>query len=297
MRRVGAFVIASGAALAHAQPSAEQDRARALFEEGRKLIDAGDDAGACAKFGDAIRVDPDAAGTMLNLGLCNEHLHKYKTALFWFRKAQVRAHETNLPDYEKAAGDHTTLLAGQVATVKIAFADAMPPGARVRIDDDDIQETDFGRVEVDAGHHVLQANAAGFKSFRQELDVVDKGGQTLTIAMVAGSDVAEPPSRTVPIVLGAAALVSIGGAVALELNAESTYDKAKAAIDPATQDNLWHSANTRRYLAEGLGVAGVAAAGVAVWMYIRGGGDESRIAWRPYAGRDGAGLVVSGRLP
>src|SRR5882724_8619438 len=87
------------------QRKADQKRADALFAEGRKLIDAHDDVGACEKFNEAIKLDPDAAGTMLNLGLCNEHLKKFASALYWFRKAQARAHETQLPEYETAAGD------------------------------------------------------------------------------------------------------------------------------------------------------------------------------------------------
>ena len=48
---------------------------------------------------------------MLNLGLCNQKLSKYRLALYWFRKAQARAHETNLPEYEQAAGQRTRDLA------------------------------------------------------------------------------------------------------------------------------------------------------------------------------------------
>ncbi|HEX5064091.1 MAG TPA: hypothetical protein VFV99_32165, partial [Kofleriaceae bacterium] len=81
----------------------KQKRADELFEQGRKaLAEAGDDktkiATACEKFDEAIKLDPEAPGTMLNLGLCNEKLDKYKTALYWFRKAQARASETKLLD-------------------------------------------------------------------------------------------------------------------------------------------------------------------------------------------------------
>ena len=110
---------------AFARRRGKQKRADELFEQGRKLLNAepSDPAGACAKFNEAIKLDPDAPGTMLNLGLCNEKLHKYQTALYWFRKAQARAAETKppLPDYENAAKEHTFDLAGKVATIKIAF--------------------------------------------------------------------------------------------------------------------------------------------------------------------------------
>src|SRR5262249_49506939 len=126
------------------------------------------------------------AGTMLNLGLCNELLGKFKTALYWFRKAEARAIETNAPEQEKAARDHTTQLAAEVATVRIAFAGAHPSGPKVKIDGEEIRPEDYGHVEVDPGHHVLDAGAPGMQIFHDEFDVRDRGGQMLTITFVAG---------------------------------------------------------------------------------------------------------------
>jgi ABC-type nitrate/sulfonate/bicarbonate transport system permease component len=92
-------------------------------------------------------------------------------------------------------------------------------------------------------------------------------------------------------------------AVGFELSASSTYDQSRRETDNARQDSLWHSANTRRYTAVGFGVAGIASAGVAVWFYLRGGGQEatapttqaSRLIVEPILGGDRAGLVLTGR--
>ena len=168
--------------------SDEQKHADALFAEGRTLVEAHDDAGACEKFSEAIKLDPDAAGTMLNLGLCNENLDKYGTALYWFRKAQASAHENKLPDYEKAAGEHTTALASLVATVKLVIAGDVPPDAKIKIDGNEIQPSDYLRAEVDPGHHVLDAGASGKKNVHQEFEVEGKGGQTLAITFVEGDN-------------------------------------------------------------------------------------------------------------
>jgi len=120
------------------------------------LVWAGVTSYLARQFDEAIRLDPTADGIMLNLGLCNEKLGRFKTALYWFRKAQFRATETNLPDNERVAREHTTKLATQVATVKIAFAPAAP-GAKVKIDGEVVQPDDYGHAEVDPGHHVLDA--------------------------------------------------------------------------------------------------------------------------------------------
>jgi len=179
-------VLGCFAATAHAdQPKSDADR---LFEEGRKLLADHPDE-ACAKFNEAIKLDPDAPGVLLNLGLCNEKLGKYRTALYWFRKAQVRSTETNLPEYAKAAADHTTELTKEVARVNIQFSEPPPADARVKIDGEVIAADDYTHAEVDPGHHSLDAGAPGKKIVHQEFDVkptaAGQTGETITLAPIA----------------------------------------------------------------------------------------------------------------
>src|SRR5262249_28394090 len=96
------------------------------------------------------------------------------------------------------------------------------------------------------------------------------------------------------------AIALAGGAIGLELWARSTYDQSKTEVDNAKQDSLWHSANTRRYIAEGLGVAAVASAGVAVWLYLPQPRPESppghaRVQVAPVVASDRAGVLLIGR--
>jgi len=111
----------------------------------------------------------------------------------------------------------------------------------------------------------------------------------------------EPPrSRVAPLALGGAAIALAGGAIGLELWARSAYDQSKSEVDNAKQDSLWHSANTRRYVAEGLGIAAVASAGVAVWLYLREPRSESpahasRVQLAPVVASDRAGVLLIGR--
>jgi hypothetical protein len=196
-----------GMGVASAEPTS-QEKSKTLFEEGRKLIEAHDDLGACAKFNEAIKLDPDAAGTMLNLGLCNQNLKKIRLALFWFRKAQARAHETNLPEYEAAAGARTKDLVDLVASVKL---DVSPDDAHVKLDGEEISAADYLHVEVDVGHHVIEARSPGHQSSHQELDVVGKGGDTITIKLAVGDDtiVVDHPGRR------KAGLITAGAGVGL----------------------------------------------------------------------------------
>lgn len=61
------------------------------------------------------------------------------------------------------------------------------------------------------------------------------------------------------------------------------YNDAKAeAVDQLRRDSLYESANHERYLAEGLAVAGVGCAGLAVWLFVRphGARAETTVAGR-----------------
>lgn len=189
MKRLAlAVALVLGAQAASADPRSDK-----LFDEGRALLDKGQAQQACDKFTQAIQIDPTAAGTMLNLGLCNEQLKKYATALHWFRKAQTAAAEAHprLPQHEQVAKDHTAALAQKVATISITFdGGEPPPGTRVKIDRDDIQATEYNHVEVDPGHHVLDAGAPKMKNVHIPFDVEDKpgAGPPQMISFVAGEN-------------------------------------------------------------------------------------------------------------
>jgi hypothetical protein len=82
--------------------------------------------------------------------------------------------------------------------------------------------------------------------------------------------------KLIPIALGGGGLALVGGAIGFELWGSSTYDDAKAEMtDQARRDSLYNSANTKHYVAQGMAVAGVGCAGVAVWLYLRKHGEQT----------------------
>jgi tetratricopeptide (TPR) repeat protein len=329
MRRPGVSLVspfvcmALAASTALAQDPGKRQRADELFEQARKqLNEAGEDktkvAAACEKFGEAIKLDPEAPGTMLNLGLCNEKLERYKTALYWFRKAQVRAAETDLPEYERAAKDHTVDLAKKVATIRIAFSTPPPDGTRVKIDGEEVAPGDYLRAEVDPGKHTLVAGAPGHKIVTQEFEVVDRGGQTIDIQLVAGDNAVivdrGAGRRKGAIILAAGGAVLWGAAAGISYWAKGRYDiyamdgravaggddggkycsASGCTIEEATK-GANHYQKIARWVATPIFVGGALAIGGAIVMYVTAPSKErvDQTVFAPIVTPDQLGFAIT----
>src|SRR4051794_8883317 len=77
---------------------ADRSKADLLFDEGRKLANDGKFKEACEKFQAAIELDPEAPGTLLNLGQCNEKLAKLGSAIGWYRKAEAHGRQYKMQE-------------------------------------------------------------------------------------------------------------------------------------------------------------------------------------------------------
>lgn len=303
-----ALTLVLAARLAAAGPAnAPRSRAAVLFEDGRALLQHGDAAGACAKFRASLELDPLAPGTLLNLGLCNEQLGKYKTALDYFRKAQTRASETDEPAAEQAAREHASKLVEQVATVQLAFTPSEPPGVRVTIDGAPVTSDDYRRVELDPGHHELRAIAPGKRAVELPFDVAGTGGQTLQIALVDGTDtvivdrgVKRRRIGVITAIGGGALMAFAGGYSWYEQGRYCAQFAAGQCGDVAAVGSHRDAANAihGRVVWAGtgsfvLGAALVAAGGI---LYVTAPGKEriTRTALVPTLAPGGVGLAVRG---
>lgn len=132
------------------------DDAESLFREGRKALEAGDYAVACAKFAESQRLEP-APGTLLNLAGCEERSGKlvasaehYRLAAAGFPKQDGR---------RAVAIDKATALDKRIGHL-VLHKNALPEGARVR--NGDVPVTLFDApLAVDPGTQVLVVEAEG----------------------------------------------------------------------------------------------------------------------------------------
>jgi hypothetical protein len=266
---------------AHAQ-SAD---AEALFVKGDALMQQGKLVEACDAFDASNRIET-RAGTLIRLGECREQNHQLASAWSAYKDALTRVKDPKKREIARAKIaelepklSHLTLVIG---------ADRRVDGLAVTRNGKPVDPGLWNDpVPVDGGDYEIAATAPGYEPWKTTVTVAITSGTSkvevgklvatpkpvaplaTAATPIAPVTAVRPRSRTLPFALGGAAIVALGGAVGLELSGESTYDQAKQDPDPAHQDSLWHSANTKRYAAEGLAVAGIAAAGVAVWLFLR----------------------------
>ena len=282
------FATLVAASSAHGQVVGAQ--AEALFRQGRELLVAGKVSEACSAFEQSQRLEP-AITTLLNLAGCREMNRQYASAWGYFLQAEreTRASvDEESVKFHALAESRAKALEGKVSKLTISVSAAHEiDGLVVLRGTTPVEASAWNRaLPIDGGTYTVTARAPGATAWTATV-IVDEQADTKTVDIpklqVAtpepeeeeeeGEPVPEAPPRSrrlaVPIAVGAVAVVCIGGAIAFELSAESTFEESQAEPDPMTSDRLFEKANHKRYAAEALAVTGLVAGGVAVWLYLR----------------------------
>ncbi|HEX2691285.1 MAG TPA: tetratricopeptide repeat protein [Kofleriaceae bacterium] len=320
-RNYGKIVVAALVAIAVARTGARAQsstaQAETLFRQGKELIAQGKFAEACAAFDASQKLDPTLA-TLLNQASCREKNGQLATAwgLFLDAERQSRtAGDESTRQLHQVATSHAAKLEPRLSTLALHVApENRVPGLEILRNNEPVDPGAWNKpLPVDGGTYQITARAPGNADWSatvavsgehdvKAIEIPKLKAVALPPAHAPGG-ASHPRSQVLPLALGGAALGLVGGALGFELWARSTYDQSRREPDNAKQDSLWHSANTKRYVAEGLGVAGIACAGVAVWLYLRAGEPEvtaptqqaSRWGITPILGSNHAGFVLTGR--
>jgi hypothetical protein len=177
-----AVQLALPSASARAQGASDKAAAEALFQQGRKLFDAGQYPAACAKFAESQRLDP-APGTLLNLGGCYEKNGQTASAWATFTQAISASHQRGRADWEDLARTRASALEPKLSRLTIAVAVPAIDGLHVKRDGVDVGSAEWGTpIPVDPGSHVVDAEAPHRAPFHQSVSVPATGGNvTLSV--------------------------------------------------------------------------------------------------------------------
>ena len=153
-----AAALSWGAVAAAADPG----RAEALFQQGRRLMNQGRTAEACARFAESHRLDP-ATGTLLNLAACHEASGRLALAWAEFQEAVDRARADRRRDREAYARERIAAIEPRLGRITIAIdRAASPPDLVVELDGAPVPRDAWGvPIAVDVGPHQLHARRPG----------------------------------------------------------------------------------------------------------------------------------------
>jgi serine/threonine-protein kinase len=194
-----ALVIAGAPPTASADTSpTDKATAEALFNEGKRLMDAGDYEHACARFADSEQLDP-GVGTLLNLGVCYERAGRTASAWATYKEAARAAADAGERPREKFARDHAAAIEPKLAklTVVVPSGSAVD-GLQVTRDREQVPAGSWGLpIPVDPGEHAIVASAPAHKAATLKVMVTAAGSQTVTVPVLENeSDQGQRPPST-----------------------------------------------------------------------------------------------------
>jgi tetratricopeptide (TPR) repeat protein len=315
---------------ATAQPGKPADNAveaERLFEQGRKLLDAGRAAEACPHFEKSQQLDP-GRGTLINLAACYEAVGRLRDALRVFRDVEEQSAAAGDAPRRAAARKRIAEIDARLPRLVFEVAEPRPPGLEIRIGAEPIPPAQWSDVAVDPGSLEITASAPAHHPFSTRLTVAADGSRS-AVEIPALAPVASPGERPAVTVaedrpgepaghrrqrtrtlagLGIAGGggLALGISTVIALGAKGDYDDALAdhcGGDPNACSPIGYertsAARRRGNLATVIGGVGVAAiaGGLALWLTapsepIEGG--HARLV--PQVWVDGAGVALSGRF-
>jgi tetratricopeptide (TPR) repeat protein len=253
MKTTWRAIVVAAAVVAGATPAAAQNaKAEALFKKGKKLLEEGKYADACAAFEASQRAEA-TIGTRLNIGLCYEQWGKLATAYKTYLKAQEEAEGAG-DDRAPRIAERAAELEPKVPTLIIrAVAEAKPVDLIVRLDAKDLPLGELDKPRrLDPGEHIVEYGVGDSKRKRIKVKLEPGDHEEVMLEklaqMGAGGpveedldddrrdrdqlDAAPDPGRTrrrIGVVSGVVGLASIGVSSYLVITARSDYREAKAA--------------------------------------------------------------------
>ncbi len=172
---------------------AQDDEARALFEDGTELYERGQLAEAEDRFRRSLELRP-ASSVRYNLAAVLVDTGRFAEARELYA---IVADDARAPaEVRRTAGERASELEGRLARLTVTL-EGEPEGVEVRVDGEAIDGT--GPHLVDPGRHVLLATRDGVRVFRRELTLGEGERHAVTVLTTVPDVVpAEPPPAAAP---------------------------------------------------------------------------------------------------
>jgi hypothetical protein len=157
-------------AMKPAEAQTDSAAARALFSEGRDLMEKERFDEACPKLEESLRLD-EGMGTQFNLAHCWEKVGRTASAWALFLDVAAAARASNQPQRETAARERAKALEPKLTRMRIEVADAAPD-MKVERDDKEVGRAAWGMaMPIDPGDHVIRVTAPGKRPWLHEVKV------------------------------------------------------------------------------------------------------------------------------
>jgi hypothetical protein len=189
----GCFSLASPA---DAQPS-DTIWAQSLFDQARKLMEAGNYGDACPKLAESQRLDP-GGGTLLNLAICYEKWGKSASAWVTYQDVIAYARKDGRKSREEYARKQRAELEPTLSHLTLVVSRAAHvPGLAVKLDGQPLPRAAWGSsMPIDPGPHQVEASAPGHRSWSRQVDVGARGDNKVVEVPAWGSEAAPGSSPT-----------------------------------------------------------------------------------------------------
>jgi Tfp pilus assembly protein PilF len=304
MRCVVVFAIVVGTSGA---ARADDDHAKAdqLFAEAQQLREAGKTADACKKYEEALQYNPNAVGTILNVGLCNEEAGKYATAVKLYTQARDLAREGGYAEHRKAAEERIAAAQPLVSHLAVAFAEK-PDQVKLVIDDQVIPIDKTEDIVIDPGSHHVVVTAPGRVPWETTITVDKSGAKAIAVPKLGYPVTIKKGRRTVGIILSGTGVAMVATGIGLGLYARHKYNGQIpthcTTDDPPHCDSEGYRAtnDARTFGTFGsiIGIGGIAVAGVGAYLWFFGpkAAAERNVAVVPSLTPDAAGITAFGRF-
>ena len=267
-------------ALAAAQNTSDtKAAANALFEEGKRLITAGDVDDACSKFEASLQL-LDQLGVRLNLADCHER--QGRTATAWAEFSEAASQADKRRDARAAyARQRAGTLELRLTKLRISVLPANQlPALAVRRDGVVVPSEAFGTpLPVDPGSYTINASATGYLTWSTRIDA-RKPGAVITVEvprLVAVPANAEPDPQhrrhLLGLGVGGGGVALVGLAVVFGLEARSKWGSVGTHCDAnhlcdAEGVSINHDARLFGNAGTIVGGIGLAALSVGTVLYV-----------------------------